>query len=448
MIYKIIISAFIILSAYEPLFSQVDIKFEIKGLLKNSKVLLSWESGEYFHIVDSCWVQENGVLEFKRQDLFDQGMYSLRYTLSNNNSPILEAFILDDDQVFTMKGTANEIVETSEFVGSNENTIFLEYQKKLMSLKKLEGIEKLNEKFKENYAAFKKKYSSSFTFKMLSFTERPEIPSTINNNIDRYHYYKNHYFDKIDPTFEPIAKSPFLHDFIVEYFDNLTEQTPDSIIKACDFFLSKFEANKAVFRYTLSYLLNKYSESRTICFDAIYVHLVQKYYALGKAQWMYESNESQELLKQMIAYAKKLEYSLCGKTAYNFKFTNNSGSNIYLSDINSTYTVIIFWSIDKSETFLNEIDILNKKSDILTKFGVSTIEYCVTTDEQIKSTILSRLTFDQLIKTKNTDIKTIESIKDSYNLGVKPKIYVLDKDKKILLKGISAESLVNYFEGL
>ena len=67
----------------------------------------------------------------------------------------------------------------------------------------------------------------------------------------------------------------------MDYFRLLTSPEPDSINKSIDFILDKARANDEVFRYFLVSLFQKYNSSKIMGYDAVFVHIVEKYLGSG-----------------------------------------------------------------------------------------------------------------------------------------------------------------------
>ena len=128
----------------------------------------------------------------------------------------------------------------------------------------------------------------------------------------------------------------------IEYFlEKLTVNHPDSIAESIDFLLAKMEPAEQTFRYYLSTYLNKYAKSKVIGYDAIYVHLVKKYYQSGKTPWVDE-----ESLAKIIDNANKLDPVLIGKIGADIKVYKEDGTPISISDIDYEYLVLLFWAPD------------------------------------------------------------------------------------------------------
>lgn len=113
---------------------------------------------------------------------------------------------------------------------------------------------------------------------------------------------------------------------------------PDSINAALDFILSKCKEGSEIYKYVLSNSLNTYANSKYVGMDGVYVHLVEKYYAQGKAPWIQE-----EPLAKMVQDAKALKPLLIDKIAPNITVYKQDSTPISLHDIKSEYTLLLIW---------------------------------------------------------------------------------------------------------
>ena len=234
---------------------------------------------------------------------------------------------------------------------------------------------------------------------------------------------------------------------LTEYIEKLTYQTPDSLIKACDLMLSKTSSNKELFKYTLTTLLNKYALDKTVCFDKIYVHLVNQYYVKNKANWMNETEESRDQLNKIIESSKRLESCLCGNTAYDFKLNDKRDQNKQLSSINAAYTIILFWDHSGAKTS-KIFDFFSQNTSLLKEKNAAFVSFPISVEIEKNLQFIEKNNFDGVINADIQDPNLILDTKKYYDIITTPTIYLLDKDKKIIYKRISAEQTIDFIKSL
>jgi len=157
----------------------------------------------------------------------------------------------------------------------------------------------------------------------------------------KWEYYKNHYFDNINLVDSRLLRTPFFYKKVEDYLDKLTVQHPDSIITAVDLLLNKMKPSKENFKNFTVIFLNKYAKSKIVGMDAVYVHIVDNYYATGDADWI-----EQEQLNKILENANTLKPILIGKVAPNLSLEATNGIKFNLHELKSKYTVPYFLKSD------------------------------------------------------------------------------------------------------
>jgi thiol-disulfide isomerase/thioredoxin len=275
----------------------------------------------------------------------------------------------------------------------------------------------------------------------------PEPPknsdgSLVDSNFG-YNYYLNHYWDNMDFSEGALLSTPAFHPRLKTYFDDVVPPLVDSIIKYADSLIEKAKDNQELFKYIVWYITNKYERSQYVAHDAIFVHLVQKYYAQGLCPWTDEA-----VLERMINQANKWNDILIGKKAPELYMPDTSGTFHSNYEFDCKYTIMWFWDLNcghcKSAT-PKLVEFYNRAKDSL-DFDVYAV--CMTTDTvKWKQAIIER----QLPwlnvggNVANIDYRVV------YDVNTTPVIFVLDKEKKIIVKKIGIDELEpflrNYDEG-
>ena len=269
----------------------------------------------------------------------------------------------------------------------------------------------------------------------------PEFTGTEEEvQLERYQYYRDHYFDNIDMDHPALLRTPVIDQRVNYYMDNLTPLEPDSIIVGVDRVLGLLENNEDTYRYYLSHFLNKYGNSKYIGMDAVYVHLALNYYDKGRAPWVSEENK-----KEIVDNAKKIEPILIGKQAPDFTVHTKDGTPITLSERDNEYTVLVFWKPNcghcaKAMPHVLEFD-KNWKSK-----GVETITVCTKIGKDFDKCWedIENKGMQDLINTGDQYQKS--RILSKYYATSTPKIFIIDKDQKIVIKKVPAENLDAVFQ--
>jgi hypothetical protein len=300
------------------------INLTINGL-QDSTVFLAYHLGDKQFIKDTIKLDIAGHGIFSGKENLPQGIYMIVI-------PGLKYFeiLMSTDQYFNLTCSYSDYFNTLKFTGSDENTAFVEYQKKWIvlqqqasalakrtqdnkqntdSLKILSSMQKLQE---ENMKAYLKSVVKDNNGNLLATLvkallplEVPEfsIPAGVKNSdslkwVLSYNYNNDHFFDNIDLTDERLLRTPILYSRVNAFFTNDPIQSSDSVNKKIDRLISKCQNNYKVFQFIAVYLFNHFRESEIMGHDAVMVKLADDIYLSGKADWV--TKEFKDDLKKQI----------------------------------------------------------------------------------------------------------------------------------------------------
>ncbi len=437
--------------------AQVDIDFEVEGY-NSDTLLLAYYYADKVLITDTLYSEGDNKFNYKSDSLLPYGMY---LAVSPSGDYFYQLLIDGDDQEFYVN-INSERERPILFKGSDENLMFYEYMHFLTvsrgEIAKLDqalsttdstmisitdqlqkdkmNVNKLVEDRQEEILTGHPNSVTSLLLKSNIPFEFPEFTGTPEElEIKKYRYYKDRYFDQLDMTHPAILRTPVLDQRISYYIDNLTPNTPDSIIESIDVILGSLEDNDDAFQYYLSNFLNDYGNSKYIGMDAVYVHLALEYYDKGKATWVEEEN-----LKEIVGNAKKIKPTLIGKDAPDFTVKSQDGTEYTLESFNKDFTILMFWKPDCShctKAMPHMIDFAEKYKDQ----SVDILTICTKTGKDYGSCWEGVEEKNMGILLNTGDEFHRSRIFSKYYVNSTPSIYIIDKEKKIKLKKVPAENL-------
>jgi thiol-disulfide isomerase/thioredoxin len=442
--------------------------FKIRAKLENyptPELVLGFHYGDKQYVKDTVSIGSDGYFTFQADTLMPCGVYLLVLKPDNNFVQVL----MDADQDFTIETDVKDIVGKMKVKGSDDNEHFYEYLKYLAdlrpkadtlkaqldrqrkvakdSIRLIGALGDLDKEVKKYQASILKKYPNSLTGKIVNAALEPALPDfegTDEKELQRkrYFWFKQHYFDNIDIADPCMLRGPVLHGKVDYYMTKMTPQHPDSLCNAVDYILDRTKSHQETFKYFLIQFLNTYAKSNIVGFDAVYVHIVKKYYEKGLAPWT-----KKEDLDKIIDNANRLEPILIGKIAPNITVKTKDNKPMSLWDVDADYTVLFFWDPEcghckKAAPFMVEF---------ATKFkdrGVKVFAVCTavtdkapdcwkSVEEKGFSDFLFLNTYDPYIQSK---YKTL------YDVRTTPQIFVLDRKHEILMKRISGEQMSEVME--
>ena len=449
-----------------------------QGLMAQSEFSISVVADGYdgeeiylgFYLGESQFVQDtarlvDGVYLFDREENLLPGFYIIVFPPENQ---FLQILISEDDTDIQLRVNGNSLRKPMELTGSEDTRLFYEYADFITAKRTIvdtlrsemsdeeEGtkrhdaiqseLESVNAEVVRMQDKMIKEHGETLTAMLINANREVEIPEfngteeEVSEQI--YQYYKAHYFDHIPLGDHRIVRTPFLHDKLTYYLDKLTYQNPDSLIIAIDFILNQFEPESESFQVYLVSFLNRYAKSKIVGMDAVYVHIVTEYYAEGRAPW---TDEDQ--LAKIIKNANTLKPILIGEIAPDLKLQGREKEEITVHGIKSDYTVLFFWDPEcghckKSIPILVEFyqEYHNKGIEVLaicTKLNQAADKCWDVVDE--RGMDIWRNANDPYLRSR---------FKQLYDVRVTPQVFVLDAEKKIVMKKIGVEQLSEVMEHL
>lgn len=282
-------------------------------------------------------------------------------------------------------------------------------------------------------------------------------------------YYRKHYWDNTDLKDDRLVNTPIFHNKVEAYFGkNMIVPHPDSILAVALPFIDGLPKGSEVFRYIVDYLTNWAAKSNQMGIDKVYLHMVKRYYCArdenGKsyAFWMPE-NKLESACEDI-----DIKLKLClGEVPPNIILPDTSDVWRNFYSLKSDYTILFFWEPDcghckKTTPKLQKLYAEKLKARNVEVFAVGK----ATGDDYEKWTKFIRdnkLSFINVALTQplyeaalnNAGLfvpkyTTLESLNyhKTYDVVATPRIYVLDKDKKIVAKQLTISQLEDLLDRL
>lgn len=449
-------------------------KFKVNGV-KDTVAYLTNYFGEKLYYKDTAQVDKNGFFEFKDTNNLKGGKYAVVLPGPKYFEIVVSEYAID------METDTADFIAKMKVNKSKENKVYYDYVNYLNEMKAkatpireeiqaieegdkkreglIEQLKDIDKTVKDRQKEIVELQSDLLIAKIIKMSFDvviPDAPKKDDGSIDStfgYFYFKNHYFDNIDLKDERLVNDPIFHTKLKYYFEKMILQIPDSINKATDELLAQIPEKSDMYKYVANWVINTYNKSKIMGMDAVFVHLARNYYLNGKAFWA--TDEDKEKIKEA---ADKIEPILLGKKAPYLSLADTNGKFHNLYDIKAPYIVLYFWDSGcghcKKETPKLK-DLYNEK---LKKEGI--VIYSVGTElenedwqKYIKENNLPFLNVSDSPDMnsnpeKYLDRTTVESLnfRFKYDIFSTPKVFLLDKDKKIIAKGLGVEQLGEVIE--
>lgn len=455
MIRKLYLLLLILAGAISLGFSQgYSIETEIKGQTDNVAYL-----GHHFatqrYVDDTANVEAGRAVFEGKKDLIE-GIYFYY-------SPKVYFEFIIEDQNFSIQGDAADVVSTAVIKGSPLNEAFygmqrFNYEKRIASEQiraaldstasleeKQMANEKLNaiqDEIKAYQNQLQAEYPNTLLDRLIRLMQTPEIPPVPAGQDSlkfRYEYYKNHFWDGINISDPGLLRSPLLHNKIMDYLDNVVIQQADTVINEVEKLIQIAKNNDEAYRYLLISLTNKYESSPIMGFDKVFVHLVDNYYLTNQAPWT-----DAETIKKLEERAASIRPNFIGNSAPPFVLQDSIGTDYDLYRINAKYTVLYFYDPDCGHCKKSTPLLYEAYAELQTK-GVEVLAICTTTDGKRWKEFINEFDLNWI---NLADLSSRTNVKYYYDVRSTPTVYILDQEKKILLKKVATEDVPEIIDQL
>ena len=302
----------------------------------------------------------------------------------------------------------------------------------------------------------------------------PEAPvDEAGNQIDsnfRFLYYRQHYFDNIDLQDERLVRTPIYHNKLENYFSkNMMIQHWDTVLHYAFNLCDQLNPKNEMFQYTVSWITSTYEQSSIMGMDKVFVMMGDRYYCPRDAEgnslahWMTE-----EKLKTLCEKVETQKNLVMGATAPNISLRDTSDvqwRDFYSLD--SEYKILYFWdpNCGHCKKITPKLQVLYERKFRDRNIEIFAVGKAVGDEFDKWKTYVKKnnLEFinvavtDKLFKAATEDARqfvprytTLEALnyQQTYDIYATPKVFVLDKDNKIIAKSLSVSQLEDLMDRL
>jgi len=389
---------------------------------------------------------------------------------------------MGDDQDFSVEVDTVDFIKSMTVKGSEENEIFLGFQRYMVSLRKQadsltakiktekdpKARELLSSKLKiinddriARIESLRREHPGLFVSDFLNATLEISVPDPPRdekgNIIDstwQYYYYRKHYFDNFNISDPRLLRTPLYEDKVMTYLTKVVPQIPDSLYGQIDYIIEKSRADSNLFRFMLITLFNYYGKSNIMGMDAIQVYIADKYY-ISESWW-----SDAKFIADLKDRVEKIRPLLIGKVAPDVElmlvppehFRNAAkdtamkrfphvGMKTTLRQVQAKYLVVVFWEADcgHCKKAIPELYSIYEKS--LKNQGVKVLSVSTLFGEDGKVKWVDFVNEHGLYDWMNVWNPYSYDFKLKYDVTSTPQIYILGENKQILAKKIGSEQV-------
>jgi thiol-disulfide isomerase/thioredoxin len=431
---------------------------------KSGIAYLTYRMGKNLNVADSAAMGARGLAVFKGKEKLPGGIYVVVFP----GKRISMDFLLDKAQRITIVADTTDLLNKTKVTGSPENDLYITYQKYVAvkgkqlqdartaysqatnakdSAQQEANYNRLNKELADYRTGIMKNKPNSMLAVLFKAMQEPELPIkravSQQDSLVNYNYYRAHYWDGVSFMDDRIIRTPFFLPRLERYYREVLIQAADTIIKDADYKLLLARSSTGMYQFLLNWLTDEYYNPKYMGQDAIFVHLFEKYHSQGVSKWL---NAKQ--LETVSRRAYMLMANLIGEKAANLEMIDSTGKPTPLYGVQANYTVVCFWdpTCGHCKEEIPKIDSLYRAS--WKQHGVTI--YAMLTEDVKKEWV-------NYIKDHNLEgwvhVHQTKAMADAdnaaqrpgfrqlYDVTVTPKLYLLDKDKKIIAKNLGWQQL-------
>lgn len=210
-------------------------------------------------------------------------------------------------------------------------------------------------------------------------------------------------------------------------------QHPDTVSKEIVALCERAKANEEVFKFMVGYWTSFYERTDILGHEAAFVALAKAFYATEQVPWVEDAQR-----QKIVARATTLGRLLVGQQAPHLTLKDTAGKYQNLYDIKARYTVLVFWDPEcghckKAIPLVKEVvDARKDKADIVVYSAITETDR----EPWVKFIKTNKLDFINV-----ADLELQNTFRTVYDITSTPKVFILDRQKKILANRLGAEQL-------
>jgi thiol-disulfide isomerase/thioredoxin/uncharacterized protein YcfL len=405
--------------------------------------------GERKSLMDSVITDQEGSFSFSLSPDLATGLYRLYWGKQQGLDLIF------NKENIRFHTHADDPVEQLVVEASVENKLYYEYmnldRKNQIKLELLQPLidhypdqdqfyqdavneyDEVQEVQAEKLAVMAKEHPGSYALSIFQLYRQPVLPSLLEAD-QRLGYLIQHYFDHTNFNDTALLRSNAWANKAINFlglFSNPRmnqKQLEAEFIKAVTILLSAAGENEEVFSFLLDYLVMGFDKFH---FEDVITYIAENF----EDPHACENADRKSALQKKLETFKKIAI---GKPAPPIEMPDISGKPFKLSELDSEYTLLLFWSSECGHC-------INMMPKVLTYYHnqdprrVEVVGIAIDT---------SRVLWEETVRTEGLDWINLSDLKgfdgeasDLYNIYATPTMFLLDRNKTIVGKPISYREL-------
>ena len=336
---KIFLSIFFVIMSILGYSQGYKIKFHIENYADSTASLAYYYSDKQY-VVEKKVMDKKGNVTFSGDKALHPGLYLFFV------GDFYFDFIVNGEQNFSVKLNPETFPQSIKFKNSDENQAFFDYQKhikpQISELMKLQErfdkkevkedsvaivqaeIDQMQEDLDNYWKKVAEKNKGSFLSHLLKAT---------NGGFDED--FSNIEFSDSALLYSPVIYRSLQHLLARNINKN---RSSDVFIHDIDNYLQKAADNLEVYQFSLRFLIDFLHSYTKVGLNKVFAHLAYEYFQKDTFNLF-----DDKIVKTVVKLADTWTAADVGKTTPDLVVENIDGDTIKLSDMNSRYTLLLFW---------------------------------------------------------------------------------------------------------
>ena len=295
----------------------------------------------------------------------------------------------------------------------------------------------------------------SYAAKIIKTMKTPVLKVEVSGD-GRKEWLKKHFWDSVDLSDATLLHSPVIPSKVFEYIslynnNRLSREGQEmALIEAVDDILFKAQAEETVFSVVLDIITRKFEKSE---YELVLTYITENYIlsdsgcenseAVVSADRAGELRDKVETIKKMAVGNMAPDIDMPQQGFVDLKVAEGSvvpasGSELKLSDISAEYTLVLFWA----SWCPHCPSLLTAVNGIYEEYRDKGLEVLAISIDKERSAWMNALSKGQYSWINYSELNGWDgkAAKD-YGIWSTPKMYLLDKEKRIIAKPLTVEEL-------
>lgn len=426
----------------------------------DTMMVLGYYYAQHIMVFDTAYNNGHGRFIFQGNHETPPGLYYF----SNAKGRFVDFVLYHEKPQFKFHTDDRDWTRNMTVSGSPQNTVFFNFHRATSVV--YDEVDAAQHTM--DSAAFahyrRQRYLSIDTIRMKTIQDHPQAmlsrmmqatmdppspPDGLSQN-DRYFWAMHHYFDYFPLNDDFIIRTPkaVFYQRVTDYVDKYMHGLPpDKICPLLDTLIDRAEPAPEVYRWLIQNITEKYLQSNVMVYDEVYVHLVQRYFATGKASWY-----SPSTIDEQVERATKWERILVGRVAPELILFDTLRRPVSLHHMPGDYTLLLFWSptCGHCRDIIPAVyNVFDRYADSLniTAFAILT-EPDETTVEKWKKFLSNHNITNRRWVNLNGGEANVDW-REVYDITTTPQIFLIEnKEHKFIAKKLNADLLEQIFKQL